>query len=257
MATRAANIAESADGISTGNARQILEDGLLNARTLASAASDDRLGFARATVYSVVSVYWRELQTASGRRWSLCKLPADIDIAAIPEKARELAETLGTAAAKLDVMDAGYMIGVLYTGMMPEQFRAALGAYYTPPPLCERLLDMATEAGVNWRTARVLDPACGGGAFLSPVARRMAKGLEDCSATVTLKDIQRRLHGFEFDPFAAWMSQVFLDVTLSDLCHAAETRLRSVVHVCDSLAQTPEDDGFDLVIGNPPYGRPV
>ena len=152
-------------------------------------------------------------------------------------------------------MDAGYMIGVLYTGMMPGQFRAALGAYYTPPALCERLLDMATEAGVDWRTARVLDPACGGGAFLSPVARRMAKSMEDCSATITLKTIQRRLHGFELDPFAAWMSQVFLDVTLSDLCRAAGTRLQSVVQNCDSLVQTPEADGVDLVIGNPPYGR--
>ena len=256
VATRAANIAESAEAISTGTARSILEDGLLNARALASAASDDdRLGLARAIVFPVVSVYWRELQAASGRRWSLCKLPADIEIAAIPEKARELAETLGTAAARLDVMDAGYMIGVLYTGMMPGQFRAALGAYYTPPALCERLLDMATEAGVDWRTARVLDPACGGGAFLSPVARRMAKSLKDCSAKITLNTIQRRLHGFELDPFAAWMSQVFLDVTLSDLCRAAGTRLQSVVQVCDSLAQTPEDDGVDLVIGNPPYGR--
>lgn len=256
VATRAANIAESAEAISTGTARRILEDGLLNARALASSASDDdRLGLARAIVFSVVSVYWRELQAASRRRWSLRKLPADIESAAIPEEAGELTKTLGTAAAGLDVMDASYMIGVLYTGMMPGSFRAELGAYYTPPALCERLLDMATEAGVDWRTARVLDPACGGGAFLSPVARRMAESLKNCSARIALKNIQRRLHGFELDPFAAWMSQVFLDVTLSDLCRAAGTRLQSVVQVCDSLEQTPEDDGFDLVIGNPPYGR--
>ena len=252
----AASIAESAQVISTGTARRILEDGLLNARMLVSSASDDdRLGLARAIIFSVVSVYWREFQAASGRRWSLCKLPADIKVAAMPEEAGELSETLGTAASELDVMDASYMIGVLYTGMMPDRFRAALGAYYTPPALCERLLDMATEAGVDWRTARVLDPACGGGAFLSPVARRMAKSLGSCSARIALKIIQRRLHGFELDPFAAWMSQVFLDVTLSDLWRAAGTRLRSVVRVCDSLDQTPEDDGFHLVIGNPPYGR--
>ena len=54
---------------------------------------------------------------------------------------------------------------------------ARLGAYFTPPALCERLLDMATEAGVDWRTARVLDPAYGGGVFLAPVARRMADSL--------------------------------------------------------------------------------
>ena len=79
-------------------------------------------------------------------------------------------------------MDASYVIGVLYTAMMPDGFRAQQGAYYTPPALCEGLLDMATEAGVDWRSARVLDPACGGGAFLSPVARRMAESLKDCDA---------------------------------------------------------------------------
>lgn len=256
MATRAATIVESVDAISAASAREIIEDGLLSARALASTVKHkDRLGFARAVVSGVVSAYWRELQTASGRRWSLCKLPSDIEIASVPDEVCDLAETIGTAAARLDVMDASYMIGVLYTGMMPGTFRAQLGAYYTPPALCERLLDMATEAGVDWRSAQVLDPACGGGAFLSPVARRMAESLKDCSARIALKNIQRRLHGFELDPFAAWMSQVFLDVTLGDLCREAGTRLQSVVQVCDSLEQTPEGDGFDLVVGNPPYGR--
>ena len=159
------------------------------------------------------------------------------------------------AAAGLDVLDAGYLIGVLYTGMMPAGFRARLGAYYTPPALCERLLDMATEAGVDWRSARVLDPACGGGAFLAPVARRMARSFGECGAKVVLTSIQRRLAGFERDPFAAWMSEVFLDVTLGELYAEEGTRLKSVVRVCDSLEQTPAGEGFDLVVGNPPYGR--
>lgn len=202
-----------------------------------------------------MSAYWQKLQRKAARPWPIFKLPAGTEIASMPGSAAELAEAIGAAAAEMDVMDASYMVGVLYTGMMPGKFRAALGAYYTPPALCERLLDMATEAGVDWRSARVLDPACGGGAFLSPVARRMAESLEDCSPRIALKNILHRLHGFELDPFAAWMSQVFLEVTLGDLCKAAETRLPTLVRVCDSLEQTPEDDGFDLVVGNPPYGR--
>ena len=183
------------------------------------------------------------------------ELPSDVGLASVPEEAAEQAERIGIAAAGLDVLDAGYTIGVLYTGLMPDRFRAQLGAYYTPPALCERLLDMATEAGVDWRSARVLDPACGGGAFLASVARRMVESLNDGSARVALGSIQRRLHGFERDPFAAWMSQVFLDAALADLCGEAGARLQSVVRVCDSLDQAPTGEGFDLVIGNPPYGR--
>lgn len=146
----------------------------------------------------------------------------------------------------------GY-IGVLYTAMIPRVFRSKQGAYYTPPALCEQLLDMAMAAGVDWATAHVLDPACGGGAFLSPVARRMAASVESVSAELALRGIEWRLAGFEVDPFAAWLSQVFLDVTVGNLCRSAGRRLRPVVRVCDSHEQ--ESASFDLVVGNPPYGR--
>ena len=256
MTARAANTAGSEDMILGTSERVLVEEGSLRARTLASSVTREaRLDFARAVVFGVVSAYWKQLHAASGRGLALRDVPSDIELPLAPEEAGELTESIGTAAAGLDVVDASYMIGVLYTGMMPDRFRAQLGAYYTPSALCERLLDMATEAGVDWRSARVLDPACGGGAFLSPVARRMAETLKDCNAKSALSDIQRRLSGFEVDPFAAWMSQVFLDATLGDLCHEAGTRLRPVVRVCDSLEQTPEGDGFELVVGNPPYGR--
>ena len=220
-----------------------------------STAQGERLDFARAVVFRVICAYWKEVETAAGRRWALRKLPPDIEPAAVPPHTRNLAQSIGKAAARLNVMDASHVIGVLYTTMIPARERAALGAYYTPPALCERLLDLATEAGVDWRTVRVLDPACGGGAFLSPVARRMAHGLQACSPKRALQHIQSRLQGFELDPFAAWMSQVFLDVTLSDLCREARTRLRGVVRVCNALEQTPAGEGFGLVVGNPPYGR--
>ena len=234
-----------------------IEEGeLTSAQVLAlSSKQGDRIDFARAMIFGMVSAYWKALQRVAGRRWPLRRLPDGIRLATVPAVTAELALTTGTAAARLDVKDASYMMGVIYTGMMPDRFRAELGAYYTPPALCERLLDMATDAGVDWRSARVLDPACGGGAFLSPVARRMAEHLKDCSAKNVLQDIQRRLRGFELDSFAAWMSQVFLDVTLSDLYHKAGKRLQSVIRVCDSLEQASTGKGFDLVVGNPPYGR--
>lgn len=237
-------------------ARAIVEGGASSIRKLASSVRrEERLDFARGVVLGVVSAYWKERQTISGRGWSLREPPSDIGGFSVPEEAGEQAERIGIAAAGLDVPDASYMMGVLYTGLMPDRLRAQLGAYYTPPALCERLLDMATEAGVDWRSARVLDPACGGGAFLAPVARRMAESLQGSDAKVALENIQRRLSGFERDSFAAWMSQVFLDVVLDDQCSEAGTRLQSVVRVCDSLEQTPVGKGFELVVGNPPYGR--
>ena len=122
-------------------------------------APGERLDFARGVVFRVVCAYWKEVETAAGRRWSLRKLPPEIEPAAVPPDTRNVAQSIGKAAARLNVMEASYIIGVLYTTMIPAKERAALGAYYTPPALCERLLDMATEAGVDWRSVRVLDPA--------------------------------------------------------------------------------------------------
>ena len=240
MVARAMDLFGTTSAMPAGWARAVVEDRTSEARRMASSiARDDRLDFARAVMFAVVSAYWKELWVESGRHGSMRESPPDLRIPAIPEETGELAESIGVAAAGLDVLDAGYLIGVLYTGMMPAGFRAQLGAYYTPPALCERLLDMATEAGVDWRSARVLDPACGGGAFLAPVARRMARSFGECGAKVVLASIQRRLAGFERDPFAAWMSEVFLDLTLGELYAEGGTRLKSVVRVCDSLAQTP------------------
>ena len=241
---------------STESARVMLEEVLCHARAVAaSIRTEDRLGFARGFVFDVISAYWRRRQPRQGHSRSLLKLSPGIEVASVPGATTEIARIIGAAAAGLDATAASYMIGVLYTATMPDRFRTQLGAYYTPPELCERLLDMATEAGVDWRSARVLDPACGGGVFLSAVARRMADKMGDCDAKTVLTNIVGRLCGFELDPFAAWMSQVFLEVTLDDLCRSAKMRLRSIVRVCDGLAQVPESHRFDLVVGNPPYGR--
>lgn len=253
-ATAAAENKTSA--ITAQSARDTLRDGLAVARALASSAeSEGRLTLARAMTFAAVSAYWEAAQAHAAERWPIFELPSGIELAPLSESAAALAHSIGTTAAALDVMEASYLIGVLYTVMMPGKVRSDFGAYYTPPVLCERLLDMATEAGTHWQSVRVLDPACGGGAFLSPVARRMADSLKGCSAKFALKNILHRLRGFELDPFAAWMSQVFLEVTLGGLCRSAGTRLPIVVDVCDSLERDPEGDGFELVVGNPPYRR--
>ena len=233
-----------------------MEEGAATARTLASSVgAEERLGLARAVVFRVVSRYWKAASAADESRRSPLREPSDLGLGTCPPEAEELSERVGKAAATLDPVEAGYRIGVVYTAMMPQRVRSELGAYYTPPALCERLLDMATEAGTDWATARVLDPACGGGAFLAPVARRMAAGLDGSSPESALAEVERRLRGFEVDPFAAWMSEVFLEAALEELCHRAGRRLRSVVTVCDSLEQATVGEGYDLVVGNPPYGR--
>ena len=235
------------------SATSVVEGGVRKARDLASSMRpSEALSFGRAFVRAVVRTYWHEHRDASG---ALREPPAELELGELPTEASYLAAEFGKAVTAMGPLEAAYTVGLLYTGMMPARLRAERGAYYTPPALCERLLDQATRAGVDWSSATVLDPACGGGAFLAPVARRMADHAKDRSPEAIASDIERRLVGFEVDPFAAWLSEVFVDVVLTDVCRAAGRRLRPIVRVCDSLEQMPSGEPFALVVGNPPYGR--
>ena len=224
---------------------------------VASAGFDTALATARTVAFTAVAAYWDAL-LASRRRpgaLPLRTLGSDTTVVGLPDWAGEMAAAVGAGYSGLDAAEAGYRIGCLYTGLMPDGMRSRLGAYYTPPALCERLLDMVSAAGVEWASARVLDPACGGGAFLSPVAKRMVDGLAGKDPRESLSSVECRLRGLELDPFAAWLSQVLLDAVLIDTCLAAGRLPGSVVTVCDALEAEPEGQGFDVVVGNPPYGR--
>ena len=238
--------------------RAAINNGVSKVRKLAaSLLPESTLALARTMTFYAVASYWDEIRIGSGEAYGypLRPLPTGMTLVNLAPEILEATQAVGRNTAELSVPEASYAIGGLYTGTMPKKRRSQLGAYYTPPALCERLLDMATGAGVDWRTARVLDPACGGGAFLSPVARRMVASMGESDPGTALESVEDRLHGIELDPFAAWLSQVFLDATLTDLVVAAGKRPHIPVLVDNALEVVHEGEEFDLVVGNPPYGR--
>lgn len=222
-----------------------------------SVSDDDRLALARSFGAHLVAAWWAAISPSptTSAVGELRAAPIAFSQVDLPSSARAIAESLAASAARLDPETAGYQIGLIYTGMLPRPFRAELGVYYTPPALVSRLIDRASSAGVDWATCRVLDPACGGGAFLAPVARRILAELPDCSPPILLQNIGNRLRGYEIDPFAAWLSQVTLDAVVLPISLKVGRPLPAVVTVCDSLKKAAPRDRFDLVVGNPPYGR--
>ncbi|WP_197722829.1 HsdM family class I SAM-dependent methyltransferase [Sulfurivermis fontis] len=233
--------------------KETLSSGRIMARSLAvaTATSAERLSLARLFCYHAAAFYWQAIGGPSPVRTLFSAIPT----VKMPEQALPLADRMGTMAAQLPPEQAIYELGLTYNVMLPDEWRSAYGVYYTPPVLAERLLDQATQAGVDWSTCRALDPACGGGAFLAPVARRMKDAAGQCSPALLLKNIATRLHGYEIDPFSAWLSQLALDAVLLPVSKKARRPVPVQVKVCDALEQTPPAEGFDLVVGNPPYGR--
>jgi adenine-specific DNA-methyltransferase len=157
-------------------------------------------------------------------------------------------------ATALPIADGLHFITSLYPTLLAPHDRSGRGAFYTPTVLVNRLLDQATEEGIDWQTAKVLDPAAGGGAFLIQSALRMREALKRCAPSLALAQIETRLMGFELDPVAAGLARNSLEILFADLSGTANRPFRPDVRVCDTLEEMPEPS-FDLVVGNPPYGR--
>ena len=208
------------------------------ARNLAK-TQGDRLSFARSFLAELIAAYLP---------WAT-QSPVKLS-------GHSLAREMGKLAAALEPEMAAYLIGTTYTVMLPGDYRGKYGVFYTPPALTSRLLDLSEQAGVDWGAARAIDPACGGGAFLAPVAKRMALSLSTLTACERLAHIESRLVGYEIDSFSAWISQVFVEAVLKDDIESAGRPLRSLVNVRDSLQTSTSEYGrYDLIIGNPPYGK--
>lgn len=233
-----------------------MQAGRIMSRALAvSAHASDRLTLAHSFGHRLVTAWWQALTSADLTLQPLREPWHALEVVELPATAKALADSLGKAAGEMDAQSAAYEIGLIYTGMLPAEHRGMNGIYYTPPALTGRLIAQATKAGIDWTNARVLDPACGGGAFLAPVAQRIIEALPGCSPRILIQNIATRLRGYELDAFGAWLSQVALDVVCLPVSRAANRCLPVLVTVCDSLRRSPPREGFDLLIGNPPYGR--
>jgi adenine-specific DNA-methyltransferase len=235
---------------------ETLTSGRVMSRALAKVVGgNERLALARAFGVQLVTAWWRATIKGQGGCEQLRPFIAPFEIADLPDSAAVLASEIGETAAQFDPETAAYQIGLAYTGMLPPERRSEHGVFYTPPMLTARLIENVETTGTDWETARVLDPACGGGAFLTPVAQKIIDALPGCDPAILLGNLGSRLRGYEIDPFGAWLSQVSLDVLTLRIARKAGRALPVVVRVCDSLLQTAPRTKFDLVIGNPPYGR--
>jgi adenine-specific DNA-methyltransferase len=223
------------------------------ARTLAAAVTaENRLVFARSLTFAAASAYAASLHPAGGP----LAPPDDLGLVPLGREADGVAMQLGAGLAGIPAAEAAYLLGCIYTSVLPADFRAAHGVFYTPPEIVRRTLDMAERAGTDWRHARCLDPSAGGGAFIIEMIRRIRMGLAGTDPALVLSQIATRVRGYDLDPFGVWLAQTVAHFAVHDLETAAGRRLARIAQVRDSLDVHPEDSGaFDLIASNVPFGR--
>lgn len=137
--------------------------------------------------------------------------------------------------------DAGPdLLGLAHEALLVPADRRVRGAHYTPPALADRLVALTLAAAAPPR--RLLDPACGGGAFLLAAGRALVGADGDRRRAVAA------LHGVEIDPLAAQVAR-----TATALWSGGPA---ATVAEGDFLGGVGPQE-VDAVVGNPPFLTPL
>jgi SAM-dependent methyltransferase len=165
----------------------------------------------------------------------------------------------------------------LYESLFPRRVRHLLGEYYTPDWLADHMLDLVRFTGAP--DQRMLDPACGSGTFLLRAIRRiLATGQQEPPAERLPTEeacqkvwhrVGRQVVGFDLNPLAVMAAVANCRMALAaavgspadqglsierrDTVLESDRQAANARPPHDQPRQTPADDWFDCVAGNPPW----
>jgi adenine-specific DNA-methyltransferase len=159
---------------------------------------------------------------------------------------------------QMEFLEASYWLSSAYAMLIEEGHRKALAMFFTPLSLTRGLLDDLTNHGADFGRHSFLDPACGGAAFLAPIAIRMRTALEarGLPPRARLEHIEKHLSGVDKDSTLCKLSRQFLYMALHEDIESSGYAPTFSIAVGDSL-QTQDHNlrRHDVVICNPPYRK--
>jgi len=123
----------------------------------------------------------------------------------------------------------------LYQNLVPKKLRHALGEYYTPDWLAERLLNQLAYHGNP--TKRLLDPACGSGTFLVLAIKRVQAYAKErrLPPERVLEQVLENVVGFDLNPLAVISARTNYLLALGDLLEQRKGEISIPVYLADSV----------------------
>jgi hypothetical protein len=128
------------------------------------------------------------------------------------------------------------VLKVLYESVIGTETRKALGEYYTPDWLADRVVDEAVTDPLH---QRVLDPSCGSGTFLFHAVRRYLTAADSAGVpiSVALGGLADKVIGMDLHPVAVSLARVtyLLAIGRDRLIDPARRSITVPVYLGDSL----------------------
>jgi adenine-specific DNA-methyltransferase len=154
--------------------------------------------------------------------------------------------------------DAAFWLASAYATWVGDKARSDQALYFTPPKLADRVIDNLVARGASLTNHHWHDPACGGAAFLVPIAKRMAIELKRAGlpSIAILKKIEKQISGTDLNETLLGISTQFLLMALSEHIVASGFTPTFSLSKGDGLL---DDKGggqkVDVVACNPPYRK--
>ena len=115
----------------------------------------------------------------------------------------------------------------VYQELIDLDTRHALGEYYTPDWLCEKMVAELKPTLEH----RLLDPACGSGSFL----RAVVDYLKAIDVNTSASQLAAAIHGIDIHPLSVQIAKTTLILALSDKLAAADEPVSLNIYLANSL----------------------
>jgi len=152
-------------------------------------------------------------------------------------------------------------VGIVQESLRPHADRRVAGAVYTPYDVARALVERALPVEIGRTSGLALvDPACGGGAFLVAAADALFE------RGWTPHDVVAGLWGADVDPESVWATRAALtlwhalacggplSVAAEDLAPLVMAQIVEANSLLEGRRVWPtRTTAFDVVVGNPPY----
>lgn len=182
--------------------------------------------------------------------------------AELPVKRQLLVDTHVKAFSSMlreqSFLNAAYWLSSVYALLREDKYRKSLAMHFTPPSLTERLLSDLEMQGVSFDNGSFFDPACGGAAFLAPIALRMRTALKarGVSPRKILTYVEKNLFGMDIDSNLCALSHQFLKMALYEEIIVAKREPAFRIITGNSLCDLESSYGtIDVLVCNPPYRK--